>query len=247
LNPKSHTLFHFTNNIETLQKILSGGFWPKYCREDITWLISQGLKYVAFPMVCFCDIPLARIEDHVFSYGEYGIGLTKEWAEKNNANPVWYIANGDYIENIFKKLAHFESSIASPLKKTEFIENIRRLISHTKPTKGNTEIQSGETVQKEFHLESEWRCVPKHENIEDYLSDKDILDKSILIKNNDLTFEYCRIKFEPKDIKYIFVKDDSDIPKIMDHIQAAFEKAQPSDVKVLMSRVISLETIRKDM
>ncbi|WP_306687751.1 abortive infection system antitoxin AbiGi family protein [bacterium 19MO03SA05] len=86
--PKSHTLFHFTKNIEFLKDILVNGFWPRYCIEDTGW---YGGYRIAYPMVCFCDIPLSRVSDHVDFYGNYGIGVTREWAQSNGLSPVMYI------------------------------------------------------------------------------------------------------------------------------------------------------------
>jgi hypothetical protein len=77
MKPKSHTLFHFTKNVEFVKNILLDGFWPRYCLEDLSWYVFD-VGYVAFPMVCFCDIPLSRINEHVGFYGEYGIGVTKK-------------------------------------------------------------------------------------------------------------------------------------------------------------------------
>jgi len=55
------------------------------------------------------------------------------------------------------------------------------------------------------------------------------------------------LKFSPKDIKYIFVKRDSDIPEIINFIQAELDQHPSSDIKVLMSRVTSLESISSDL
>ena len=105
MKPKSHTLFHFTKNIEFVKNILLDGFWPRYCLEDLSWYIFE-YDYVAFPMVCFCDIPLSRISEHVDFYGEFGVGVTKEWALANNLNPLSYLAkNSTYcssVNNLFK-------------------------------------------------------------------------------------------------------------------------------------------------
>ena len=93
MSPKSHTLFHFTDKIETLKLILMNGFWPRFCLEDVSWLKYPDFDFIAYPMVCFCDIPLSRVNEHVSFYGEYGLGLTKDWAVRNGITPVQYISN----------------------------------------------------------------------------------------------------------------------------------------------------------
>ncbi|MFU0923178.1 abortive infection system antitoxin AbiGi family protein [Kluyvera sichuanensis] len=82
MKPKSETLFHFTKSSDTLEIILKNGFWPRYCLEDIRWLEFTDVEYVSYPMVCFCDIPLSRISEHVSFYGSFGLGVSKDWAKK---------------------------------------------------------------------------------------------------------------------------------------------------------------------
>ena len=41
---KSNSLFHFTPKEEYLLDILENGFWPRYCSEDIEWLIPKYFK-----------------------------------------------------------------------------------------------------------------------------------------------------------------------------------------------------------
>lgn len=89
-NISSETLFHFTPKPEYLFQLLQNEFKPRYYPEIIH---LEGMKTLnkAIPMVCFCDIPLSQIKDHIDTYGNYGIGMTKEWAIKNKLNPVLYL------------------------------------------------------------------------------------------------------------------------------------------------------------
>ncbi len=167
MNPKSHTLFHFTKSRETLKLILKNGFWPKYCLEDVSWLGYDKYNYVAYPMVCFCDIPLSRLSEHVNFYGEFGIGLTKQWAESNGLNPVFYVAGANNISTSFIQLNEHSNKLEGEERKAMKITN-RYLLAHSKPANG-TVVVDGKPVDKEFYQESEWRYVPKHNLIKDHL------------------------------------------------------------------------------
>lgn len=85
----SNSIIHFTNSSEALKGILRNNFRITYCKETIQ-LDKQTVTFHV-PMVSFCDIPLFEIKNHIDSYGNYGLGLTKEWAIKNKLNPVIYI------------------------------------------------------------------------------------------------------------------------------------------------------------
>jgi len=177
--PKSHTLFHFTQNKETMKLILKNGFWPRYCLEDIRWINMQA-DYMAFPMVCFCDIPLSRISEHVNFYGNYGLGMTKEWANANGLNPIMYLASDNNLMKQIRSLnehanKHSESSDVELAKKS-----MRYLYMHIKPSDGNM-LVDGHSVSKEFYQESEWRYVPQHEEVAAYLKKPEFDDEDVLI------------------------------------------------------------------
>jgi hypothetical protein len=93
----SNTLIHFTKSIKALSGILTEHFKIKYCQE-IVYSISDNSKLIV-PMVSFCDIPFSQIINHIDSYGYYGIGLKKEWAEKNGLNPVLYIEKNSLLSD----------------------------------------------------------------------------------------------------------------------------------------------------
>ncbi|WP_366645836.1 abortive infection system antitoxin AbiGi family protein [Amphritea sp.] len=74
---RTKSLFHFTSDLETLFLIMENGFWPRFCYEDISWCSDE--KFFLNAMVCFCDIPLRKLESHTEFYGRYGIGMKREW------------------------------------------------------------------------------------------------------------------------------------------------------------------------
>ena len=125
-------------------------------------------------------------------------------------------------------------------------ETIRYVYAHTKPVSG-VMIVDGVPVGKDFYLESEWRFVPQHKQIKAYLRDATFSDADRLTQENQKTSQHCRLRFTPKDIKYIFVRSDSDIPEIINFIQTNLDHYPHADTKVLMSRVTSLESIQGDM
>jgi len=245
MNPKSHTLFHFTKSRETLRLILKSGLWPQYCLEDVGWLGYETFDYIAYPMVCFCDIPLARIAEHVRFYGEFGVGLTKQWAESNGLNPVLYIAGENDVTATFREMNVHANRLTGEDQKAAKI-TMRYLLAHAKPTVG-TLVVDGKPVEKEFYQESEWRHVPKHQNIEGYLLRSTFDVPDLVEAANARTKELCSIRFGPKDIKYIFVKADADIPDLINFIQVEMDYYPGADLKVLMSRVVSLESLSVDL
>lgn len=246
MKPKSHTLFHFTKSIDTLKLMLKGGFWPRYCLEDIHWLGNEDFPYIAYPMVCFCDIPLSRIQEHVGFYGEFGLGLTKEWAESNGLNPVSYVSSGNSMASSLVELNDHANKHDNSEDKESSKVTMRYIYAFSKPLNGSMVID-GVPVSKEFYQESEWRYVPKHNEVKAYINKAKFDDEDILSDCNNSSKEHCTLKFSPKDIKYIFVKSDSDIPNLINFLQESLDEYPAADLKILMSRVTSLDNISQDV
>ncbi|MDR7122164.1 abortive infection system antitoxin AbiGi family protein [Rheinheimera soli] len=245
MKPKSQTLFHFTKNLELVKKILTEGFWPRYCLEDLTWYMQSNF-YTAFPMVCFCDIPLSRIKDHVDFYGSYGIGVTKEWALLSRLNPVSYLSNtsnyGFSVTNMYKNFDH----TAKTVYYEKFGADLNVILSHFKPLNGTMNI-GGNFISKDFYQENEWRYVPYSEDIQQWLSKEIFFDVSQLEVYNLKIKDRFSLKLTPKDIRYIFVKQDADIPEIINFIQSNLDNYSNAELKILMSRVTSLQSITDDL
>ncbi|MFG0461582.1 abortive infection system antitoxin AbiGi family protein [Pseudomonas sp. yb_1] len=244
MQPRSVSLFHFTKSLEILKSVLKNGFWPRYCLEDVEWQGREENDFIAFPMVCFCDIPMSRISEHVNFYGSFGLGLTKEWGAKNNLNPVFYFSGDNPLHGALKSLTRTISGLEGAQNKKGLMD-IRYILAHSKPTKGRM-IIGGEPVIKDFYQESEWRYVPQKKGVKDYLRSEDFSDKSKLDNLNSITQEKCMLEFLPSDVKYIFVPTDSEIPAIMNFIQTELDSFPSADLKLLMSRVTSLESLSLD-
>lgn len=244
MQPKSDCLFHFTRSLDFLKSILSSGFLPRYSLEDVKPLETD---FIGYPMVCFCDIPISRISEHTAFYGEYGIGLSKDWGLKNGLEPLMYVTPKSKLSSLANHLLSVVHSDTDTLKEGEtdsLIDGLRdqffKIIPMIKPISGHM-LVSGKTVEKDFLQESEWRYVPTPyqallEN--EFNAEKDKLNAEM---------ENKKLEFTPSDIKYIFVKSDFEIPVVFDHIQNTLARFPLVDIKILISRITSLETLSKDV
>ncbi len=244
MKPRSQTLFHFTKGINALESVLLKGFWPRYCLEDFSWYNPQ-VGYVSYPMVCFCDIPLTRIGDHVKFYGEYGIGVTKQWGIANKLAPILYLSQGTPLTSSLHNL------VTNNQRDGNFYyegvdEDLSTIIANIKPIEGNVLI-GGLPSHKELYQENEWRFVPNTQGVKKWISKEEHNDIKTLDKLNEVAKQKATLQLSPNDIKYIFVKSDAEIPSIIDFIQTNLGNYSGNDLKVLMSRVLSLESINIDL
>ena len=196
-------------------------------------------------MTCFCDIPISRISEHTAFYGDYGIGMTKEWGRRNSLHPLLYAVPGAVISESISTLVGITEAKPRDSKKVEDLKYeasslVFELIPYVKPIVGKM-IVAGAIVEKDFSQENEWRYVPDHD--------------TFLFKNNfeerraelDIEMEKKIIQFSPCDVKYIFVKSDHEIPAIFDFIQRELGRFPLNDLKILTSRIVSLETLSPDI
>lgn len=98
MNLSSNSLYHFTDSLDVLKKILKDKFRGGYCKEIIHFKDEDYFMFV--PKISFCDIPLKTLSNYS-SYGKYGIGMKKEWGIKKGLNPVLYIErNSNLIDSL---------------------------------------------------------------------------------------------------------------------------------------------------
>ena len=273
---KSNSLFHFTPKEEYLLDILENGFWPRYCSEDIEWLIPKDfknelekqeednfwktltkefIKYnissIAYPMSCFCDIPLSKITAHTDFYGSFGLGMTKEWGIRKGLNPIFYLSGNSIIPNLIRNfiLKNIPVDAISLLISKELSPNTTlQLMKFLKPLRGKMKV-NGKEVTKNFDEECEWRYAPTSDGnspFQNFLPNILSGNNEELQNSNAITKKFASLKFEPSDIKYIFVPENSYIPVIINKINNIFKDHPENERLILLSKVISLDTIRQD-
>ncbi|HUX61888.1 MAG TPA: abortive infection system antitoxin AbiGi family protein [Ignavibacteriaceae bacterium] len=241
----SDALFHFTSQPDFLIGILQNEFQPRYCLESIDFK-TKNIK-VAFPMVCFCDIPLSQIKNHLDTYGYYGIGMKKSWAEKKKLNPILYLRQKsrltEKINMLFVNTQHNDFDNSALLKKSK--EEIRDLLRYVKPYSGD--FQRTEKIIKDviFYNEREWRYIPQLPNDKRYLKEDEFND-NLTRANANSAIQSFQLSFEPDDIKYVFVKKESEIPVMVAALKRIKSKYLPNTVEILTSRIMTCEQIIND-
>lgn len=246
--------------LEVLQEFR---FIPRYCQEFILLdnKSDRPALEIITPMVCWCDIPLERIKNHTARYGEYGIGISKEWAIQNWINPVIYVIEDTIIarafsqqkdmmialqeildsdQNLKKKIAH----ITGPLF------NAGNLISqHIKPY-SYQKIRSRQENRK-FYDEKEWRYVPDpilpFETLTlfpfMYQNDEEI--KQAINEANEKIKNRC-LFFEPDDIRIILVKEEEEKDEIFQCLnKTCEEKGFKNKFYSIKEKVKTLEELKE--
>lgn len=245
----SETLFHFTKSANNLINILTNEFRPKFCYEDKKLLFPELLEKEAYaiPMVCFCDLPLSNVNEHLQFYGNYGIGLSKEWGIKNGLNPVLYLAP----ESLFIKL--FRILIVDTIVENRTSDSgiAVELIDYTKPYEGKMH-RKGDVIEKRFYDEREWRYIPnlreieKHPNQDYRLIKSEFFDSVKRAQANNELSEIAKLSFNPDDIKYIIVEKENEILSMIKALRRIKEKYNKDTVDKLLTRIISAEQIKSD-
>jgi hypothetical protein len=205
----SNYLFHFdpepTRLISALQQ---KGFILNYVVEDFSFLCADNLSTVAFPMLCFCDIPDtgSRLAPHIRKYGQYGIGLTKEWGYAHNIQPVHYLTdNSPFVSDLRTTL---KSAFSVERKGLDYdIQNLLdfliSVIAYAKPV---WSFSGNESYC--FEDECEWRFIPDGISL-----DKDMPSFIETPGTQELNnyrqalwnSETCLLRFEYCDVERLFI------------------------------------------
>jgi hypothetical protein len=252
-NISSNCLFHFTPKKEHLINILEENFIPRYSFENVRLsnLRDDEIFESGIPMVCFCDISLSQINNHIKTYGNYGIGMTKEWGIKNKLNPIIYINPDSYIAGTISKLAEsVNNALCENLNETSksICDEYMNTLNFLKPYDGDFKRGRKTFKNVRFYDEREWRFVPKISIASEYestISKKEFNNPEVLQQANNKMVDF-RLKFEPKDIKYIFLKNENEIHQMVEKLRNIKQGFSSKEIDILTSKILTTQQIEED-
>jgi hypothetical protein len=235
-------LFHFTRSLASLENILTNGFRPRYCLEDlspITGLILKEPLRIAFPLLSFCDIPLTRATHHMGTYGNFAIGLTKGWGRTHTIAPVFYAHDQGLgaMDLASALVSAFRAGSTSP---AEFSPpHLSRMI---KPYSGTLVREGALLTNYCFYDEREWRFIPMPTDI---LSESQFQDPATRDAANH-TSQRHYVPIYPGDIRYIIVPSDTEVLQVLEIIQRVHPGWTSEQQKLLLTRVLTVQQIDED-
>lgn len=217
------TLLHQTE-FKNLRKILSNKFFKtSYSKETFDCkepkMISSKGNIFYFPMICFSEIPISSLHNHLYRYGNCIIGMKKEWAISNRMNQVHYYQKESVLmDSLIEIYNRYYLEVMERNNKNEDIldvfHHLEYQIVHSKNYSGKVETKDFEDENYFFSEEKEWRSVPK--NIKrgvtlsihpDYFKkNKERLQKKIGKKT---------LPFELSDIRFLILDSDEQKEEII--------------------------------
>lgn len=247
-------LFHFTDKYSSIISIMKEKFKPFFCVEDLSFIYEgEENLTMAFPMVCFCDIPIERHDRHIDKYGSYGIGLTKEWAQNNNLNIVNYSYKKSIVSASLRIMIRVYQDYLSEQHEYDiqgFKNALNILLMTSKPYEGrkfNKTKRDWSNYTFRYYDEKEWRYLPLVDklnwsfSLEDYSNNYDIFFDEISKEQIKIQEKY-KLDFSVNDIKYIFLISETEKEKFILDISNSYSKDELNHIEKLIC--ITNKTLR---
>jgi hypothetical protein len=209
---------------------LQNGF---YCGEIYEKLPIKNIKSgYRVPMVCFCDIPLGQIKEHLGWYGNFAIGIKRDYARMHGINPVWYLHSDNLIlKKLYKSKDHYE------LKESPILPYIKQFLGFQK-------ISDGTKKKKKFYDEREWRYIPQ----------KDEYKAQLLLKGTHNEYEELVastkkatvMPLKLNTIEYIIVDNEESKIRLYEVLKSLAGDDKSVTYEDLISSILTCKQIRKD-
>ncbi len=250
---QADTLFTFTTELNHIIPIIKNRMVsPRYCNENIRYLKLHELKNIAYPMKCFCDINIHRLEEHLQWYGYYGLAFSKAWGMEKRIQPIQYINPASNLRKDFS--AAFSAALKLDTKNESRAQiKMKNFLIHEmmfyKPYQGRIKNRiTQKTNTKCLADECEWRFIPDVTKVgfEQAYFDKNILNAGVLNKLSDSMFGIPEISlcFNYTDLKYIIVKTKEDFNALSEEVRTL--KITESEKLQLISKVIIWDISKED-
>ena len=244
----ANVLFKFMKKLEYLEEILEKkAIPPRYYEESIEYLELEGWPKITFPMICFCDINISRLIDHVQYYGKFGIGLKKQWGINHGVQQINYITHMSHLKQVFT--AAFNTIIQNDIEFPIVEESLLNSLLFMKPLYGQM-WRNDHYDDKNFTDEREWRYVPQiteHDHI-DLVLPKMYYGMNTVYNSYSESIKGLRhlwLEFDFDDVEYIMVETKNDRNNLIDFI-INNENININDRYELISKILVVDVISKD-
>lgn len=243
-------LFHFTTE-ENLYKILASSFQPSYARERV--IGGEVVKEFGVPMVSFSDLRLSELHTNIESYGNFGIGMKKDWAIRKGLNPVMYVSDQSFFtKNFLTGLETYFDMVNNDLdtsgRNEQGYNQVLNTLRYMKNYRGVL-IRRNKLNQEDyvFANEREWRFVPPFS--EDYYPIIPIekLQSSQLKEEMNRKIDHITLEFNPDEIMYLIVENDRNINPLIKHLRDVKGRFDAFMIDRLTSRILTYEQIKNDI
>lgn len=236
------TLFQFVDKIDYLIEILErDAIVPRYCVEKVDYL---NIKYneIAYPMLCFCDINLHKIKEHINFYGGYGVAFSKQWGIGIGIQPVQYINTNSALKKTFTNAFNMAMNYSYSDEAQNYLLSQMYFL---KPIEGDMP-RNDKIEFRNFTDECEWRYIPnvEIEEMPGVLTESGLLQRDMLNK----ALKYANrtwLKYSISDIKYLIIQNKEDFDLI---INVILKKKNLSDQQrnILISKIIIWDESKGD-
>ena len=237
----ANTLFRFFRKRDYLFDALNASaLIPRYYGENVDYL-DIGHHQISYPMICFCDINIHRLSEHMSLYGEYGIAFSKSWGVRQGVQPLQYINKYSVLRRDFTSA--FSSAIADDEERPANDYLLTQML-FMKPIEG-TMPRDDKDISKNFTDECEWRYVPNAKVIElpQIVCEGEMASVGVLNKTIS-EHDDCWLKYAYSDIKYIILQTDADFVELCSLVETLEEGVDVK--KKLLSKVIIWSDSKED-
>lgn len=250
---QADTLFTFMPELDYLITIIKNKrISARYCEEDLRYLKLPKLKKIAFPMKCFCDINMHRLEVHLECYGYYGLAFEKAWGMRKGMQPLQYINPNSNLRRDFSEVFTVAMNLDGQDEKSpqsKMGNFLLHELMYYKPYDGI--IKNRNTNKKKrkcFADECEWRFIPNVSGtgFHQILRDEQIINAdSFEMLNNGLEKVVdVALSFNYEDLKYIIIKKKEDFYVLLDTIKNI--NISDDEKYLLTSKIIIWESSKGD-